>query len=135
MEPPLANQSPGLSGSISVSVRESLANAGRFWEPRRILYNLVLGSVLAIWLVRTWPHFRDVMTLMSLAQLAVLALLANVCYSAAYLVDVVLQLTAWGGVWRRRRWALWLMGMLLAILVENYWIADEIYPFVQQSKR
>ena len=26
---------------------------------------------------------------------------------------------------------LWVVGTLLAILFENYWIADEIYPFVQ----
>jgi hypothetical protein len=28
-------------------------------------------------------------------------------------------------------WILWLMGMLFAIVFENYWIADEIYPFVR----
>jgi hypothetical protein len=29
--------------------------------------------------------------------------------------------------WRRQ---LWVLGMLLAFLLTNYWIADEIYPFV-----
>jgi len=33
-------------------------------------------------------------------------------------------------VWNRQRWAIWVVGTLLAILFENYWIADEIYPFV-----
>jgi len=34
-------------------------------------------------------------------------------------------------MWKRRRWILWLMGMMFAVLFENYWIADEIYPFVK----
>jgi hypothetical protein len=71
------------------------------------------------------------MTLESFLLLAVLALLANVCYCAAYLVDIPMQLSSLASVWRHRRWGLWLMGMLLAIVMENYWIADEIYPFVR----
>lgn len=30
--------------------------------------------------------------------------------------------------WRRGRWAVWVLGILLSILIEDYWIADEIYP-------
>jgi hypothetical protein len=60
----------------------------------------------------------------------ILAFLANVCFSAAYLVDIPLQITF--VTWRKYRWALLLTGTLFAILVENYWIADEIYPFVPQ---
>lgn len=63
--------------------------------------------------------------------MSVLALLANVCYCAAYLVDIPTQYSSVGAIWRRRRWGLWLMGMLFAIVLENYWIADEIYPFVR----
>jgi hypothetical protein len=59
----------------------------------------------------------------------VLALLANLCYSTAYLADIALhQLPA--AALRRARQALWLLGTLLALLIENYWIADEIYPDV-----
>jgi hypothetical protein len=54
------------------------------------------------------------------------ALLANVCYCAAYLVDVPL-LSRYG---LRLRWPLWVAGTLLAALIECYWIADEIYPYV-----
>jgi len=64
----------------------------------------------------------------ALIILIILALLANVCYSTAYLVDVPLQLTF--ATWPKYRWVLLLTGTLFAMLVENYWIADEIYPFV-----
>jgi hypothetical protein len=44
--------------------------------------------------VLTWPHFRGAFTWPSLLVLFVLAVLANVCYCAAYLVDIPLQYSA-----------------------------------------
>jgi hypothetical protein len=107
-----------------------LADAIRYWEPRRLVYNLVLTAVVVIWLLATWPHFRPALTLNSLLLMAILALLANLCYCAAYVADIAMQYSTLSAIWRRRRWILWLMGMLFAIVLENYWIADEIYPFV-----
>lgn len=105
--------------------------AARFWEPRRILYNLILAVVVLAWLVVSWPHFRPAMNLYALSHLIILALLANVCYSVAHFVDVPLQWFMPNGAWDRRRWALWLAGTLFAVLLVNYWIADEIYPFIR----
>lgn len=119
-----------LAKSPSDPFRESLANAIRFWELRRLLYNSLLSTVALVWLVATWPHFQPALTLFSLLRFAVLALLANLCYCAAYLVDIPVQLSPSRAFWIRRRWVLWLLGTLFAIVFENYWIADEIYPFV-----
>ena len=113
------------------SPRNGLMQAVRFWEPRRLVYNLLLFGVVMIWLVKTWPHFRPAMTLESLGIMAVLALLANACYCAAYLAEILIQNASSSAAWNRQRWAIWVVGTLLAILFENYWIADEIYPFVQ----
>jgi hypothetical protein len=107
-----------------------LADAIRYWEPRRLIYNLILTAVVIAWVVLTWPHFRAALTLRSFLLFVLLALLANVCYCAAYLVDIPIQHSSLGAVWKRRRWGLWLAGTLFAILLANYWIADEIYPFV-----
>lgn len=109
---------------------EPLRDAIRYWEPRRIWYTVALTGLAAAWVVLTWPHFRPAFTLTSLAKLLVLAFLANVCYSAAYLVEVVLEGTPVEPAWRTRRWILWLAGTLFALLFECYWIADEIYPYV-----
>jgi hypothetical protein len=112
----------------------SVADALRYWEARRVLYNVVLTAVAALWVVLTWPHFRAV-PLVSIPPgdsqpvlliLVILGCLANVCYTTAYLVDIPLQLTF--ATWRKYRWSLLLAGTLFAILIENYWIADEIYP-------
>ena len=117
--------------SAGPSPWKGLIGAARFWEPRRLLYNALLFGVCVIWVVKTWPHFRPAMTLESLGIMTVLALLANVCYCAAYLAEVLIQNATSSASWNRQRWAIWVVGTVLAILFENYWIADEIYPFVK----
>jgi len=119
-----ANSAEGPSG-------KGLMPAVRFWEPRRLLHNLLLFAVVMLWLVKTWPHFRPAMTWESLGIMTVLALLANLCYCAAYLAEILIQNATTSRAWNRQRWAIWMVGTLLAILFENYWIADEIYPFVR----
>jgi hypothetical protein len=108
--------------------------AARFWEPRRIWYNVAMFVVVLLWLGLTWPHFRPALTLEAFGKMTVLALLANVCYCAAYLVDFFVRSLRSDGGRRRFRWAVWILGMLLALLVENYWIADEIYPDFNQKE-
>jgi hypothetical protein len=120
----------GLGNSPASGIRGSLAEAARFWEPRRLVYNAVLAAFVVAWIVRTWPHFRPAMTMENLGRLMILALLANVCYSAAYVMDFLIQQSAVTSSRRLQRSALWVVGMVLAVLFENYWIADEIYPFV-----
>ena len=109
---------------------EILTDAIRYWETRRISYNAVLTIVVILWIVVTWPHFKPAFTFPSFLFLVVAAVLANLCYSAAYVADIPMQLSAFRPTWRRWRWGLWLFGMLFALLIESYWIGDEIYPFV-----
>lgn len=117
-------------GPAMEPLRETLAEAIRFWEPRRLLYNIVLAAVVLVWLFATWPHFRPMFIPSSFLLLGVLASIANVCYCAAYLGDVSLQGLHLNVVRCRLRWGLWFAGTLFAILLANYWIADEVYPFV-----
>lgn len=118
--------SPDLSSSPSGSFRALLADAARFWEPRRLLYNFILLVVTFSWIVATWPHFRPALTLTSLFLMSILALLANTCYSAAYLLDIPFRLSSTASR-NRLRWGLWILGTLFAVVLANYWIADEIY--------
>lgn len=106
--------------------------AAPFWERGRIWYNVALTIVVFVWVAWTWPHFRPALTLDALGKMLVLALLANVCYCAAYLADFLVQAAA-STSRRRIRQVIWIVGMLFALLVENYWIADEIYPDVARG--
>ncbi len=131
METTQAAQPQEFGDSSRGPFRQVVTNALQYWEPGRVLYNLVLAAVVVIWIVATWPHFRPALVQSSFPPLAGLAAIANLCYCAAYLVDLPMQYSPLGAGWRRRRWGLWLAGMLIAILLANYWIVDEIYPFVR----
>ena len=109
------------------------SSPARFWEPRRLVYNAILAAIVLLWLILTWPHFQSALTLSSLGKFAVLALLANLCYCVAYAADFFMQAALPIALHRRLRWTTWLLGMLLALVVENYWIADEIYPDFPQN--
>lgn len=122
---------PQFPGSPPGSSLSQLRRSVAYWEPLRLFYNLVLSVVAITWVLATWPHFRPMPIPSSLVLLAVLAFLANVCYSAAYLLELPLLHTPLKTLWIRWRWSVWLLGTLLAVLFENYWISDEIYPFVR----
>jgi hypothetical protein len=129
--PLLPDQIPPSSSGAPGSMRATLGEAARYWEPRRIAYNLALAALCGVWVVRTWPAFRPAVVLPHLPELLVLALLANLCYSTAYLVEISFHDSSTRHTWHRRRWALWLTGTLLALLIAWYWIGDEIYPSVR----
>jgi hypothetical protein len=112
-------------------LREIVTDAIGYWERRRIQYNFILAAVVVLWLMLTWPHFKQALTLQTLFFLFVVATLANVCYCAAYPADVPMQYSLFQTVWRRWRWGLWMLGMIFAVVIANYWIADEIYPYVR----
>lgn len=103
--------------------------AWRYWEPRRLAYNGALALVALGWLGFTWPHFRPALNFRAAGAIVVLAILANVCYSAVYLAELAAQVSSARTAWKRRRFFVWLFGTLLALALEMYWIADEIYPY------
>jgi hypothetical protein len=71
-----------------LSIRECISSAIRYWEPRRVLYNIVLAAVVGIYFWTGWPDSKHVLTADSILVLFLMAVLANVPYCAAYLVDV-----------------------------------------------
>jgi hypothetical protein len=85
-------------------------------------------AVAAAIVFRTWPHFRPAFVPESLPPLLVLAALANLCYCAVYLVEALVPDSA--APLRRWRGSLLVVGTLLALLIETYWILDEIDPGV-----
>ncbi|HZQ95029.1 MAG TPA: hypothetical protein VFA67_08465 [Candidatus Sulfotelmatobacter sp.] len=110
------------------TTRDGWRAAVQYWEPCRAWYNAVLFAVVMLWLVLTWPHFRPALNWMDLGRMAVLGLLANLCYCAAYVAEFFLQGGLPARYWRPVRFGIWVLGLLLALVFTNYWIADEIYP-------
>ena len=124
------SKTPASATSEVPSFRELLSDAIGYWEPRRIAYNAFLAAVVLGWVVFTWPHFRWAFTWQPLLFVFSLAVLANVCYCAAYVADIPMQYSAYRELWRRWRWGLWVVGALFAGVITFYWIADEIFPTV-----
>jgi hypothetical protein len=111
--------------------RRYFSSAWKFWEPKRAVYNLILAIFVVGWVVVTWPHFRPAFNWGDLGRLLILAAIANVSYSAAYILDLPAQQISKPSAMWAIRWTTFCVGMAFAILATNYWIADEIYPFVR----
>lgn len=107
-------------------LRGILDDAMRFWELRRIPYNLILAAVVIVWLVANRAHLNEALLWPAILALFVMAALANVLYSVAYCLDVFVQYSSFRDLWRRRRWMLWFAGMLLAVALANVWIIGQI---------
>jgi hypothetical protein len=114
------------TSSGTVGFREIISDAIAYWEPRRIVYTLILTAIVVGRVALAWPHFRSALSGSILLALFVLAVLANVCYCAAYLVDIPMQYSSFRNAWRRWRWALWMLGTALAGPMAYYWTVDEL---------
>ena len=102
-----------------ITPRDALSDAIRYWEPRRILFNVVLAIVTGTVYMANFPHLHRELSFDTVQTLVVLAVLANVAYCAAYPVDVLAQLSAFRATWLRIRWALLLVGLVFASILAN----------------
>ena len=99
---------------------EIAADAMCYWEPRRILYNLVLTGVVFAYFITAWPASRSFLAWNTLFQLIFLAVLANVCYCAAYAVDLFVQYSVLRAAWARRRWVVLAVGIIFAAVIAHF---------------
>src|SRR5262245_28627269 len=128
-------ENPGGNMAADISERETrtvprfaeiAADALRFWETRRILYNLALAGVVLAHIYATWPESRSVLSWDSLFALIMLAVLANVCYCAAYAVDLFVQYSGLRNAWPRWRWAVLFVGIVFASTLTHFFVMDFI---------
>lgn len=100
--------------SIRPTFYEMATSALGFWEPMRVVYNVVLAAVVVGFFVAYWPGSREFVALRHVPEVFMLAVMANVCYCAAYPVDLFVQYSAFRSLWQRLRWVLFLIGTLFA---------------------
>lgn len=99
--------------------RSILTDALRYWEPRRLIYNAVLGVIVLL-------HWLDAQSASDMAYthghimwLILYGVGANICYCAAYGVDIFLQLSDFRQTWLPWRWALLVLGILIAAVMAH----------------
>jgi hypothetical protein len=110
----------GEAPAAATDLRAALTSAIGYWEPRRVLFNLVLAIVTGTVYMANFPHSRLEFSLDTLQALVVLAVLANIAYCAAYLVDVPVQLSHFRATWLRVRGLLFGLGLLLGAILTNF---------------
>ncbi len=80
-EPSSAN--PVVGGFVA-RLSGYVANGLLYWEPLRLWYNGVLAIVVLAHLFLAWPGAREKLSIDLVLGLFFLAVLANVCYCAAF---------------------------------------------------
>ena len=106
--------------SDSFTPREAVADALRYWEPRRAIYNLALAAVVAGHFAAAWPGSTAMLTLDLVLGLFFLAVLANVCYCAAYAVDLFVQLSGLQGFRAKGRVAVLIVGTAFGAVIAHF---------------
>jgi hypothetical protein len=98
----------------TTNLRESATDAIRFWEPRRLIYNAVLAAIVLLYFAGSYPASKAQLTVDGALGVFLLAVLANIAYCTAYVVDIFAQLSDYRDLWRKFRWILFLIGILFA---------------------
>jgi hypothetical protein len=109
--------------------RESISDAMRFWEPRRLVYNVLLSVIVLFYFFRAYPASKTILTLDSILGLFLLVVLANVAYCAAYVADLFAQWSSYRDSWRQYRWILFAVGMLFASILTRFIALSIFSPY------
>ena len=78
---------------LAAGTRAYAAAALRYWEPRRIFYNVVLAAVIVAHAVAAGPRAQALITFDLTLTGFLLAVFANVCYCTVYAADAFLQVS------------------------------------------
>lgn len=104
----------------TLSLKERLTDAIRYWEPRRILYNVFLAAIVVVYFVRGYPASKQALNFNEILLVFLMAVLANVAYCAAYVPDVVVQSSGLSETWRKYRWIVLAIGIVFAGIITRF---------------
>lgn len=107
-------------------IKDRTTEALRWWEPRRLIYNVVLAAEVILYYFQNLPRSRTGLNADTVLLIFVLAVLANVCYCAAYAVDLFVQSSGLREKWRLYRIGLLAVGILFASVLTR-WFAIALF--------
>jgi hypothetical protein len=104
---------------------EMATNAIRFWEPMRVIYNIVLAAVVVGHALPVWQAWWHLLSVDVVLWMFMLAVMANLCYCAAYIVDLFMQFSDFRTWWRWLRWGLFLIGTSFAAVLARFFMTGQ----------
>jgi len=113
------------------AVRDYFTDAIKFWEPRRIIYNLVLAAIVILYFATGYPSSKAMLSVDFALGLFLLAVAANIVCCAASLVDVFVQASGFREVWQRSRWVLFVIGTTFAAVITRFIAMGMFHPVPQ----
>jgi hypothetical protein len=96
------------------------ADGLHYWEPRRLIYNGTLALVISLHFVLAWPGSRAKLSVDLALGIFILAVLANVAHSAAYIPDLFVQFAGVKAAWRWGRVVLLTVGTMFAATITHF---------------
>jgi len=119
-------EAAGTAARSESPLREYATDALRYWEVRRLVYNPLLAAVVLAHFIAAWPASRSLLTSDHALGLFLLAVLANVAYSAVYVADVFIQMSGFRASRARWRWILLAVGFSFAAVLTHFFAAAAI---------
>ena len=121
-----SSQSP--RGGVFSRLSTYVADALRYWEPRRLVYNGVLAMVVLVHSFVAWHSLRDRLSFDLALGMFFLAVLANVAYCAAYIPDIFVQFSGLQQQWRIGRVVLLTIGTAFAATITHFFTKGILGP-------
>jgi hypothetical protein len=97
-------------------LKEITTDTIKYWERLRIVYNIVLGFIVIVFIVFGMYSDKETNYLQAVFSLFIMAVVANVLYTSAYVPDIFVQLSDYQHTWRKYRWILFLIGLVFAAM-------------------
>ncbi|MEO6054833.1 MAG: hypothetical protein ABIP97_12550 [Chthoniobacterales bacterium] len=108
--------------SANLNFKELVSNAIRYWEPRRIIYNLVLALIVIGYFLAGLPDSMQRISVNGVLVVFILAVISNACYCAIYIPDIFAQISQFQALWQKIRWIPFWVGVVFASIITR-WIS------------
>ena len=109
-------------------LRDFATDAIKFWEPWRLVYNLALAVIVIIYFAIEYPFSKAILSVDFCLGLFLLAVIANIAYCAAYIVDIFVQASGFREVWRQYRKLLFVIGTVFAAIITRFVVMGMFHP-------
>jgi hypothetical protein len=119
-DPVVADAQGSGAPNASGQLRELITDALRYWELRRLFYNALLAVIVLSHFAAAWPVSGSSVSFDGTLGLFLLAVLANIAYSAVYVADVFIQLSGFRASRARWRWVLLIAGFAFAGVLTHF---------------